>query len=318
MLIRTDEYASLRCWDVARNGASEPTYSVWIEGATHGHFTMNGMMLEQLLAIPAPRLGFGPIPAARAHAIFQDYLIAFMEEHVLGEEQSLLAAASPYEDVAFERVTPSNAATATEIFGAVADQLGSDRRTSEYEVQVEPASLDVTRRGDLFDIARVPEGSELTLRLRRDGMVPTVVHLTADPYFEHLGTLPLVTPAELERIAATAGVELDPSRGHVWLRGTSYYREKAVVSAGGVVFSTAESEGADYLSDEVTVDLNAEATVAGVGGGWIFNQPPGRLGVSATTVGQTCRETYRADGPANRADVVVEADSVSIASFSCE
>jgi dienelactone hydrolase len=315
LMFRTDEYSSNHDWDVARTGALRPTYTVWIRETTHGSFAMNGIVMEALLGVPAEDLGYGATPAKRAHDIYLDYLLAFMTEHVLGDAQPLLKGPSPYDEVTFEATVPGEEPTSVSVLGNVTNGLAGER-TSDYEVQVEPGGPAVSRPSRLFSVSPVSPGQELTLTIEQDERVPTVVHVRPESFFEHLGSVPVLTQAELEQLAESAAVDLLPGRGHLWLRAISYYREKAVIEAGGVRFNVAGAT-THYLSPEQTVDLAADATLPFAGAAWVFNVEPGRVVVSAEGDGETCVEEYRVEGSAE-VEVRAVGDSVSVVDFRCQ
>jgi len=75
-----------------------PAYRLMIEGTRHNDFTVVTMMTPA-----APYMGLkGPLPGPRVSRIVNDYMLAFFDEYLRGEDGDILNGSAPYEEVEME------------------------------------------------------------------------------------------------------------------------------------------------------------------------------------------------------------------------
>jgi hypothetical protein len=92
------------------NSVRGQAYSLTIETAHHSNFddfAIQGDYISELLGGGNPGLGIGSIDPYLGYDIVNQYILAFFQEHVLGEQSPLLNEAAPWDEVEFTQWSQS-------------------------------------------------------------------------------------------------------------------------------------------------------------------------------------------------------------------
>ncbi len=313
MYIRSDSSGGDHAWDLLRQGHAGPSYSLWLFGANHGHYTQNYIMLENFVG-PAPRDWMDPLLGFQ---IYRDYSLAFMNAYVLEQMDRTLTGRPLYPGVMIERAVDGISDGPALMFGKVA--LGLD-----YENYVPDAWLELPDlpqlpilSGEPWIVSDIAPNETVPLRFGHPDGMDLLFTVPTEQRFKNLRSVRVMPLESMNVMAEQADIVLDETKGHIWFEATAYHQDKALGGAPGVEF---HAEGAEIVVyDSVELELEPSLTsTAGAGRAFAFNLEPGTITISVDHAMWPCGDLNLSSPPNGRLDVTVEADAVAYVSVRCE